>query len=240
VLREGWEGVMIPLMVEMICGDTPPSPAIEAEVRDYVDRSTGILTIEQMDWLVEAVGRYGLAGKPKTAAEYKALYLERLLVGVRSRLEALERGTMSAEEKMIAGAAGFVQALERRGMQLYLASGTDHADVVREARALGIQPIFGEKIYGALDHSQAHNKAFVIQRILNEHGLGGPELLVVGDGPVEIREAVARGATALGVASDEVRRQGWKAAKTPRLKAAGAHLLIPDFTRAHTLLALFG
>jgi hypothetical protein len=62
----------------------------------------------------------------------------------------------------------------------------------------------------------------------------------VGDGPVEIREAVARGAVALGIASDEVRRQGWKAGKVARLKAAGAHLLIPDFTSAQALLKLFG
>jgi phosphoglycolate phosphatase-like HAD superfamily hydrolase len=239
VLREGWEEVMVPLMVEMICGETPPSSEIEAEVRDYVDRSTGILTIEQMGWLVEAVRRHGLAGEPKTATQYKALYLERLLVGVKSRLEALNSGAISPGEKMIAGAAEFVEALQQRGVTLYLASGTDHADVVREARALGIHHAFGENIYGALDQSQAHNKAYVIQHILNEHGLGGPELVVVGDGPVEIREAVARGAIALGVASDEVRRQGWNAGKIPRLKTAGAHLLIPDFSGAQAFLKFF-
>jgi phosphoglycolate phosphatase-like HAD superfamily hydrolase len=236
VLREGWEGVMVPLMVEMMCGSRPSTPEIEAEVKDYVDRSTGILTIEQMAWLAEAVRRHGLAGEPQTAAEYKALYLERLLVGVEKRLSALRQGTVSAEEMMIAGAENFVRILHGCGMQLFLASGTDHADVVREAQALGIAHYFGEQIYGALDRSSLHNKAEVIRSILRSHALGGPELMVIGDGPVEIQEAVRRGAIGLGVASDEINRRGWKENKIARLKKAGAHLLIPDFEHAQELM----
>ena len=36
VMREGWEGVMGPLMIEMICGNTPSTPAIRQEVLDYI------------------------------------------------------------------------------------------------------------------------------------------------------------------------------------------------------------
>jgi phosphoglycolate phosphatase-like HAD superfamily hydrolase len=239
VLREGWEEVMAPMMVEMICGQAPPTPEIDAEVRAYIDRSTGILTIEQMAWLVEAVRQHGLAGEPKSAAAYKAIYLDRLLVSVRQRLDELRLGKVSPAEKMLAGAGEFVQALYERGIRMYLASGTDHADVVREAEALGMARFFDGRIYGALDSSQAHNKAQVIRQILLEHALGGPELIVIGDGPVEIREAVAGRAVALGVASDEIRRHGWKSSKVPRLTSAGAHLLIPDFTLYQELLPFF-
>jgi phosphoglycolate phosphatase-like HAD superfamily hydrolase len=238
VLREGWESVMVPLMIEKICGETPPSSEIEAEVREYVDRSTGILTIEQMGWLVEAVKRHGLAGEPRAAAEYKSLYLKRLLLRVEKRVESLEQGLAGAEERMVFGAVEFIQALYLRGVKLYLASGTDHADVLREAHALGMHRFFNGNIYGALDQNNAHNKSHVIQRIMDEHSLGGPELMVVGDGPVEIREAVARGAIALGVASDEILRQGWNSSKIARLKLAGAHLLIPDFTGWEALIDL--
>ena len=51
LLREGWQLVMAPLMVEMICGDTPPTPEIEEEVREFIDDSTGIQTILQMERL---------------------------------------------------------------------------------------------------------------------------------------------------------------------------------------------
>ena len=54
----------------------------------------------------------------------------------------------------------------------------------------------------------------IVQRILDEHHLFGDELLVVGDGPVEIREARGRGAIALGVASNEVARQAGTSARS--------------------------
>ncbi len=231
VLREGWEEVMAPMMVEMICGESFPAPEIVREVYDYVDRSTGILTIDQMAWLEEAVKRYGLASQQQTARQYKALYLERLMVRVRERLGCLERGEILPDDMMIAGSGEFVRQYHDIGVKLYLASGTDHADVVREAEALKIAPLFEGRIYGALDGSRANNKERVIQKIIADRGLGGPELMVVGDGPVEIREAVRHNAIALGVASDEIARRGWKLAKIARLRAAGAQLLIPDFTR---------
>lgn len=238
VLRQGWEDVMIPLMVESICGGLPASPSLEQEVREYVDRSTGILTIRQMQWLAEAVQRHGLAGQALTAREYKALYLERLMITVRQRIERLAAGEVSPAEQMIAGAADFVAGLAQRGVRLYLASGTDHADVVREAEALGLLAYFQGGVYGALDDNEDHAKERVIQRILDENHLAGDELLVIGDGPVEIREGTRRSALTLGVATDELVRLGWNPRKAARLASAGADLLIPDFSHAAEVLAL--
>jgi phosphoglycolate phosphatase-like HAD superfamily hydrolase len=239
-IRQGWEGIMQPLMVEMICAGAEVSAerraAIEAEVAEYIDRSTGILTIRQMEWLEEAVRRHGLARQVRSAREYKAIYNERLLRPVRERLNRLEHGEIASDDLMIAGARRFLEALVAHGVTLYLASGSDHIYVIKEADALGLVPLFSGGIYGALDETEAHDKARIIQRILDEHRLCGSELLVVGDGPVEIREAKARGALALGVASDEVRRHGWNERKRQRLLRAGADLLIPDFTRGDELV----
>jgi phosphoglycolate phosphatase-like HAD superfamily hydrolase len=241
-IRQGWEEIMRPLMMEMISDGVELAAErraeIEAEVADYVDLSTGILTIKQMEWLAEAVRRYGMAQTPRSAREYKAIYNERLLRPVRARLERLARGEVVADELMVAGARRFVEALSRRGVALYLASGTDHVYVAEESGALGMAPLFGSKIYGALDETEAHDKALIIQRILDDHGLRGTELLVVGDGPVEIREAKARGALALGVASNEVERSGWNERKRQRLLKANADLLIGDFTHADDLARL--
>ena len=241
-IRQGWEGIMQPMMVEMICegAEVPPErrAAIEREVAEYVDRSTGILTIRQMEWLAEAVRRHGLSRRPRSPREYKAIYNQRLLQPVRERLGRLARGELTADELMIAGARRFLEGLQAHGVILYLASGTDHVYVLEEAEALGIASLFRGGIYGALDESEAHDKARIIQRILDAHALHGAELAVIGDGPVEIREAKARGALAIGVASDEVRRRGWNARKRQRLIQAGADLLIPDFTRGEVLLRL--
>jgi len=236
VIRQGWEDVMIPLMIEMICDGNPSTPEIEKEVRDYVDYSTGILTIKQMEWLAEAVRRYGIAKKPKSPYEYKQIYNQRLLVRVEERLKKLRNGELTPDELMIMGSKDFLEELYRRNVEMYLASGTDHEYVLREASALKITQYFRGGIFGALDHTEAHTKERIIQRILDENNLSGDELLVVGDGPVEIRNAKARDAIALGVASDEVRRFGLNPRKRERLINAGADLIISDFTRCEEII----
>ena len=68
VIREGWERVMAPLMAEMIAGgEGDPDGAIRREVERYVEESTGLQTILQMDWLVQAVARRRGAHKALSA-----------------------------------------------------------------------------------------------------------------------------------------------------------------------------
>jgi len=237
VIRQGWEEVMIPMMVEMICNGSPSTQNIEDEIQEYVDYSTGTLTIVQMQWLAEAVHRYGLAKKPKTPYEYKRIYNERLLLRVEQRLRRLNNGELNPDDLMIMGSRDFLERLLSRGVLMYLASGTDHEYVLREASALRIVEHFEGGVYGALDHTEANDKERIIHRILDENKLQGKELLVVGDGPVEIRSARARDAIALGVATDEVNRRGLNQRKRMRLLKARADLIVPDFTRNDELFS---
>jgi hypothetical protein len=79
----------------------------------------------------------------------------------------------------------------------------------------------------------------VLERILTEIGDEAREnILVFGDGPVEIRETHKRGGYAIGVASDEVRRYGLNLAKRTRLIEAGADLIVPDYSQLNTLVKL--
>ncbi len=236
VLRQGWEPVMEAVMIEAICAGQTPSQELIAEVRDYIDTSTGRLTILQMQWLANRVVSFGMEKNPLSAAAYKKKYLQALMVSVSKRLESLENGTACAEDYLIQGSLEFIRGLSEKGVTLYIASGSDHADVVREARALGITGYFRDGIYGALDASESNGKERVIQRILDDHHLSGKELLVVGDGPVEIIEGRQRGAISLGVASDEVVRCGWNEHKVERLMRAEADLLVADFTHSSELI----
>jgi phosphoglycolate phosphatase len=77
----------------------------------------------------------------------------------------------------------------------------------------------------------------VIERILNENHLSGPEFVTFGDGYVEIEDTKGAGGVAVGVASDEVNRQGINEWKRGRLIEAGADLIIPDFRQHERLLA---
>jgi phosphoglycolate phosphatase-like HAD superfamily hydrolase len=47
-LRQGWEEIMEPLMIEMITGGGLPDDQLTREVKEYIDESTGIQTIFQM------------------------------------------------------------------------------------------------------------------------------------------------------------------------------------------------
>ena len=59
---------------------------------------------------------------------------------------------------------------------------------------------------------------------------------IVGYDIIEIRNAKENGAIAIGVASDEVRGQGWNDQKVERLKKAGCDVLIPDFSKGDDLM----
>lgn len=240
LLREGWEGIMAPMMLEKICPGMDPPSEIVLEVRNYIDQSTGILTIRQMEWLAQAVQRYGYSTNVLTPGEYKQEYVREIRRKVETRVSRLNNGEAALGDLVVPGTFDFVTRLSEMGIMLYLASGTDHEDVVRESGILGLDRYFQPHIYGALDASESNDKERIIRRILTENGLEGNELLVVGDGPVEIRVAVANGAIALGAATDEVNRKGWNLRKIERLKKAGADLLIPDFAHTEFLLNLFG
>ena len=235
LIREGWQAVMIPMMVELLL-QTPEHEdpaAVEAVVKDYVTRLTGKQTIYQMLQLADEIRKRG--GSPLEPLAYKYMYLDRLGERIAARLDGLKRGRIDPDELMVPGSREVLEALRRRGVACYLASGTDEPFVLDEAAALGIAACF-EGIYGAQDDYKSFSKKLLIDRIIATHGLAGPEFVAFGDGFVEIEDTKRVGGIAVGVASDEARRTGIDAWKRGRLIEAGADLIIPDFREHEALL----
>ncbi len=230
LMREGWQRIMAPVMVEMICGATEPTPEIEHEVYEYIEESTGIQTILQMQHLVEMVRAHGLVPEDQIldAQGYKKVYNDRLMVPVRERIAKLESGEFTVGDVTLRGSLDFLAKLRDKGLAMYVFSGTDRADVRNEAAKVGAAPYFKE-IWGALKTFEEYSKEKVIKDIMSTHDLHGVEVLVVGDGPVEIRNAKAAGCVAIGVASNEVEGHGWNEEKRERLIRAGADIMVPDF-----------
>jgi phosphoglycolate phosphatase len=236
LIREGWQGVMIPMLVEFLL-ETPQHESedeLYSIVTEFVERLTGKQTIYQMIRLCEEMRQRG--GNPLSPLEYKWMYLNRLGERIQGRVTGLKTGQVTPEEMMVPGAVSMLKALRARGVTCYLASGTDEVYVLDEADALGLTTYFAG-IYGALDDYQNYSKKMVIDRILNENGLSGSELVTFGDGYVEIENTKAVGAIAVGVASDEANRQGIDEWKRKRLIDAGADLIIPDFRPFERLIA---
>lgn len=245
-LRQGWEPIMEEVMVESILGEaydkvsTGEFQHVVERSREFIDHTTGIQTIVQMLGLAGMVREFGYVPEEKAldAKGYKAIYNEKLLEMVNERLARLDSGELDIDDFTVKGAVGLLNELEKRGMHCYLASGTDHEDVVIEANRLGYAHVFQGLggIYGSVGDIEKFSKKKLFVQIIREHNLEGPQLCVFGDGPVEIREAKKVGGIAVGVASDEVRRFGLNQSKRTRLIKAGADIIVGDFTQRDRLL----
>jgi phosphoglycolate phosphatase-like HAD superfamily hydrolase len=245
-LREGWGGIMESMMLRAVLGDKGAriEPArvaeIQREIRQFIDHSTGVQTLVQMQSLVDLVRKFGYVSGNEVldAAGYKNIFNQELLKIVSARMEQLRSRQLGPEHFQISNAMQFLRELHQRGITLYLASGTDQGDVIEEAQALGYAGFFDGRIFGAVNDPRVDAKMTVLERMISEHGLSGHQFAMFGDGPMEIRETRKRGGVAVGIASDEARLAGVNPAKRKRLVRAGADLIIPDFGSWQDLLRI--
>ncbi len=236
LLREQWPEVMSQVMVEMICGQSEPLPSIQQEVKQYVKESAGLSTIEQMRHLVTLVKKYGLVPvrEIRTAEAYKEIYDRRLLKVVDEQLTQLKHNRLTDQVLIVPGAIEFLDGLKSFGVVLYVASTTDRQYLWPEAKALGVTHYFQE-IYGPDPTLPGYSKDWLVRQVLEWHDLSPDQLLVVGDGQVEISVAKKHGAFALGVASTEKPSGVFNPTKRQMLLAAGADMIVPDFSHYRLL-----
>jgi phosphoglycolate phosphatase len=230
LIREGWPEVMVPMMLEYL-------PAVDGEtdearrtlVYDDIMRLNGKQTIYQMMQFADRVRERG--GSPEDPLWYKKEYLRRLDIRIQSRQADLKSGAADPEKFLVFGVIALLELLIERGIQLYLASGTDEIYVRKEAELLGVTKYFGSHIYGAQDDYKKFSKKMVIERILRENNISGDQLIAFGDGYVEIENTKEVGGYAVAVASDEANNGSgnvdlWK---RNRLTSVGADVVIPDY-----------
>jgi phosphoglycolate phosphatase len=242
LIRQGWPDVMLPMFLELLPRrDRDTENGLERMLLDDILRLNGKQTIYQMIQFAERVRERG--GTPNDPLWYKHEYLARLNRRIAGRVEGLRNGSVPAQAMLVHGALDLLDRLRSRGLQLYLASGTDEPFVRAEAELLGLSSYFGSRIYGAQDNYKSFSKKIVIERILAENGIAGDRLIAFGDGYVEIQNTKEAGGLAVAVASDEAnngsgRMDPWK---RERLLGVGADLVIPDYRDAGPLVeTLFG
>ena len=242
LVREGWPDVMVPMFVEML----PALPGETAEQRrqlcfDDIMRLNGKQTVYQMIQLADRIRERG--GEPQEPLWYKHEYLSRLEGRISVRKDAIRAGQFKPDDLLLHGSRELLENLLNRGLNLYLASGTDETFVKEEAALLEVTGYFGEHIYGAQDSYRNFSKKMVIDRILRENQISGAQLLSFGDGYVEIENTKQVGGLAVAVASDEANNGAgnidqWK---RQRLVGVGADVVIPDYRDADALLQrIFG
>jgi len=246
-LREGWEEIMAPMMIKAVLGnlyqdaDEALYHKVQTRVADFIDKTTGIQTLVQMKGLVELVIEFGCVPENEILDEfgYKQIYNEELLLMVKEREKKIARGELSLEDFTLKNSVLLLEKLHKAGVKLTLASGTDEEDVKNEARILGYDHLFEGRIYGAVGDVNKEAKKIVLDRILDKIGESGTgQMVVFGDGPVEIRETYKRGGVTVGIASNEMKRHSLNESKRTRLIKAGADIIIPDFSQLPLLLKL--
>ena len=237
LIREGWPEIMLGMFVEML----PPGTGDAAEevkqmLFDDMMKLNGKQTIYQMIQFAERVKERG--GNPQEPLWYKHEYLRRLELKIQDRIERLKNRQIDPDRHLLHGSRLLLELLARRGLNLYLASGTDEVFVKREAELLDVTKYFGDRIYGAKDDYKSFSKKMVIERILRENAIPGERLLAFGDGYVEIENTKEVGGLAVAVASDEANNGSGKVDewKRQRLLRVGADIVIPDYRDAEPLL----
>jgi phosphoglycolate phosphatase-like HAD superfamily hydrolase len=249
VLREGWERIMERMMAKAVLGEQFERAGealyqqVLDQIRTFIDQTTGIQTLIQMEGLVEMVSEFGCVPEAEIKDEfaYKEIYNDSLMEMVQLRVEKLRRGELVRDDVLIKNAFPLVERLYKKGIKLYIASGTDQDDVIEEATALGYADYFEGRIYGAVGDVSEEAKRQILDAILLDIGDGVSQgLVTIGDGPAEIRETQKRGGLSIGIASDEVRRFGLNPRKRKRLIQAGADIIIPDYSQLEDFLGLLG
>jgi phosphoglycolate phosphatase-like HAD superfamily hydrolase len=240
IIRSGWIDVMAPMMVEILLDlNTGEAEAeLDSLVREFIWRTTGKETIYQMMDFADHVRKRG--GQAREPLEYKKMYLDRLWVRIRGRIDELKQGRVSPEQYMVPGARALIESLRERGLKLYLASGTDEIYMREEARLLDVARYFDGGVYGAQEDYKSFSKKILIQRIISNTGAGGGEIVGFGDGYVEIEEVKLVGGVTVGVATREPECREIDAWKRQRLIGVGADYIVPNFLgRQQILDALF-
>jgi phosphoglycolate phosphatase-like HAD superfamily hydrolase len=237
LIREGWPRVMVGMMVEILRDlklAAEPEVELWGIVEHFVMALNGHPTVVQMARFAEEVRARG--GDPDAPTVYLRGYLDRLMSVVQGRWDSLESGKSRPEDWVVPGAHAILGSLQRRGLPLYLASGTDLEAVRHEGNLLRVLPAFGEHVYAPKAGDTGFSKVGVIESILDGLGIRGEELLGFGDGVVETQEVKRVGGVMVGVASVEAGQPGRHAGKRDTLAAAGADLIIADYREQESLL----
>lgn len=236
LLREGWDQVMIPMMVQELLplpGTTETAAQLHQQVTSFVLKLNGQPTIEQMKALVrEVILRQGT---PQTPEHYKLRYLDLLMSTVEQRKIQI-RAERNPARWAVPGTYQLLQGLKQRGIPMLLASGTDLPALLTESALLQVDTFFTQGIEGPDSDASTFTKAQACDAMLARLSLPGSALLNIGDGYVETHLAKERGGIAVGIAYDHDRPGEYNTWRREQLHRAGVDLILPDLTQSEQLL----
>lgn len=236
-LRHGWPMIM----VEVLRGHWParadePPEDVDSLLLSEILSLNGKSTIFQLIRFVELARQRG--AEPPTAESLCDEYQRRLDAAIAERTARIRQAEARPDDYVVHAGRAVLEHLHRQGVHLAILSSTVEHRVREEAELLGIAPFFGDRICGGTGDPTQFSKRDVFQRLLDETGSAGENLLSFGDGPTEIVHTKELGGLAIAVCSDENENGSGRfdRHKKEQLLAAGADAAIPDYRDACTLV----
>jgi sugar/nucleoside kinase (ribokinase family)/beta-phosphoglucomutase-like phosphatase (HAD superfamily) len=245
-MRQSWEKIMSKMMAKAILEDSydlidsTMLKKITEDVDSLIEKTTGIQTILQMADLIKLIKKYKYVEDKdiKTPAQYKASYKVLLNDGLKRKYELFELKHLNVKDLTIKDAIKTLKYFKDKGVTNYLASGSDKDDVEKEVVTFGYANYFDGGIFGSVGDINHDPKKKVMKDIISK--VEGKNVVVFGDGPVEMREGKKNNFLTIGLVSNEQQRFGINPAKRERLILAGADILIPDFSWIDKLGKILG
>ncbi|MBN1350134.1 HAD hydrolase-like protein [candidate division KSB1 bacterium] len=228
-LREGWQNLMLGIFMGVLCqsGIKPEDMNATMETcMESIDALTGKPTYSQMVDLAQRVAAHGAQSMP--ALNYKRAYITLLDRQVLNRLELLHQGRAQLADFLVPGSKDFLKLLYEKGIQIYVATGSDEAPVINELKELGIMQ-YCVAVKGCHDKKPGDDPKFtVIKNLIQETNAKKGELFTCGDGFVEV-ELGAQNGFAIGVNTKDDNYFKMNQDKAEKLTNAGADVLVDNF-----------
>lgn len=237
-LRHGWPEMMLETFgPHLPAGQDIHETGVRKRLLNLVLALNGKPTILQMAAFQQYALSFGTTTPEPEAL--RAAFQACLDAHIQARSLEIQNAAVAKDAYVVAGARRLLEFLRSRGVRLFVLSSTIEHRVREEAELLGLSAFFEGRIFGSPSNPAGFTKRAVFERILQEEGVQGGQLLALGDGPVEIADAKALGGLAIAVCTDE--DVNGSAVSDPfkqeQLLAAGADVAIPDFSEAIGLIS---
>lgn len=235
-IRHGWPAIMHSVFEQHWAPAVEESPARRKEIFDSIILGlNGRPTIHQMERFAYLLQERKITRVPELL---RSEFQEKLDKEIRHRLALIQSQHSPMDEFVVHGGRKLLEWLAHEGLTLIVLSSTIEHRVREEAEALGLTHFFKNRIHGSGEDPSAFSKMDVFQRILQEDGIEGKNLLSFGDGPVEIQCTKTLGGIAIAICSDETENGSGKMdpTKHSQLLNAGADAALPDFRDAPALM----
>ena len=227
-IRAGWLPIMRKMMereIRWALGSQIDEQTIR-DVTGWIAANNGKPTWHQMECL--RLQLHSRGAQAKATKTYLETFNRLLHDATEPRRKELKLKKCRAEDWQVPGARKLLETLSTKGFYLHLASGTEKAAVLEEAHLLGFDDLFKGQISAPDTGDPSFSKEEALFKVLANFGLRHDEVLVIGDGPVEIEIGSRNGCWTVGVAGHDDNRMGLDPWVAEKLEESGANALI-DF-----------